>query len=156
MSYTTPVTDRTAADVAAKNTKAYFNVADWTRIYDNTFFINAMLEDVEHSADFTTISTPTITTIPSVTNFNTLIQNIKNVQIVVESFLNSPTGLAVLKTDWAAGAEEQTFNYLHVNSWEQNISILYTFLNNLTMPRKNRSGITTSGSSLTRNNRFRG
>jgi len=35
MSYTTAVKDRTLADIAARNSKAYFNVADWTRIKNN-------------------------------------------------------------------------------------------------------------------------
>lgn len=156
MPYTTPVTDRALSDITGLTTKGYFNVADWTRIYDNVSAINTTLAAVGYSATFTTISTPTITTIPSATNFNTLIQNIKNIQAIVESFLNTPAGLAVLKADWVVGAGEQIFNYLHVNSWEQNILILYTFINTLNKTRSPRSGITTSGVGLTRNNRFRG
>ena len=156
MSYTTPVTDRTAADVAAKNTKAYFNVADWTRIYDNTQLLSTLLAAIGQPSTFTTIGYATVTTIPSVTDFNTLIGNIKNAQAIVEAFLISPTGLAILKSDWTAGVGQPTFNYVHVNSWEQNISILYQFINTLAVLRKPRSGITTSGVGLTRNNRVRG
>ena len=156
MSYTTPVTDRTAADVAAKNTKAYFNVADWTRIYDNTEVLNSLLITLAHPSTFTAIGYPIITTIPSATDFNTLIENIKNAQAIVEAFLISPTGLETLKSDWVAGVGQPTFNYAHVNSWEQNISILYQFIIGLAVLRTPRSGITTSGASLTRNNRFRG
>jgi len=156
MSYTTPVTDRTAADIAAKTSKGYFNVIDWTRIYDNTSVLSSMLAALGVSTTLTTIAYPTVTTIPSVTDFNNLIGNIKNVQAIVEAFLVSPTGLATLKSDWLAGANQPTFNYTHVNSWEQNISILYQFISTLAVLRKPRSGITTSGAGLTRNNRFRG
>lgn len=156
MSYTTPVTDRTLSDITGMTTKGYFNVADWSRIYDNTLVLSTMLAAIGQPSTFTTISTVTTSSIPGVTDFNNLIGNIKNVQSIVEGFLVSPTGLETLKSDWLAGASEPTFNYVHVNSWEQNISILYQFISGLAILRKPRSGISTSGTSLTRNNRFRG
>jgi hypothetical protein len=121
--YITPVVDRDAADIAAQNSKAYFNVADWTRIYGNARLASAlaaiMLDD---AIAFDEIAAPAITDFPDVADFNTLLGNINNMVVAMAAEL--PT-LTEVKDDWQAGASNPSPNYNHANQWEQTIDAIW-------------------------------
>ena len=128
MSYTTAVTDRTAADVAAKNTKAYFNVADWSRIYRNAQLVNSLVEiSVGAPNSFPVITAPTITSVPSLTDFNALLLSIENFRTAsapIEAV--APTAI---KYDWIAGVGQPAPKYTDVNLWESTIDAIWDYLN---------------------------
>ena len=72
--YTTPIYDRTLADVESQTAKAFLNVVDWLRIYNNTEIVNEILNTLLSSTvTFDTVTAPTIATIPTVTQLNTLL-----------------------------------------------------------------------------------
>mgnify|MGYP006375505159 CR=1 FL=1 len=84
MSYTTPVTDRTYADIAARNSRAYFNVADWTRIKGNEQITRNLTEILlSISVSATMISDVTTVTIPTASSINALLTNIENLRLAV-------------------------------------------------------------------------
>ena len=128
MSYTTAVTDRTAADVAAKNTKAYFNVADWSRIYRNAQLVNSLVEiSVGAPNSFPVITAPTITSVPSLTDFNTLLLSIENFRTAsapIEAV--APTAITY---DWIAGVAYPSPKYTDVNLWESTIDAIWIYVN---------------------------
>ena len=129
MSYTTAVTDRTAADVVAKNTKAYFNIADWSRIYRNAELVNSLCEILVEDGplSFPIVSTPTITIIPSITDFNSLLSSVE----VFRTLNSAITAVAptAIKHDWIAGVGEISPKYTDVNLWESTIDAIWTYLN---------------------------
>jgi len=128
MSYTTPITDRSAVDLAAKNSKAYFNVADWTRIYRNAQLVNSLVEiSVGTPNSFPAIGTKTTAAIPLVTDFNSLLLSIENFRTAsapIEAV--APTAI---KNDWIAGAGQPVPKYTDVNLWETTIDAIWTYLN---------------------------
>lgn len=125
MSYVTPITDRTAADIAALNSKAYWNVADWTRVYGNSQLVNSlaaiMLDDV---IAFTLLSTPTTTTIPSVTDFNNFLTNIETVRLAVAGEAISGTTTSI-KDDYVAGVGQEAPDYIDANLWESTLDAIW-------------------------------
>lgn len=127
--YTTPVTDRTAADVTAKNTKAYFNIADWIRIYRNAQIVNSLCEIVVEDGPllFPIVATPTITSIPSITDFNSLLLSIENFR-TLNSLIQAEAPTAI-KHDWIAGVENAAPKYTDVNLWENTINLVWEYLN---------------------------
>lgn len=129
MSYTTPVTDRTAADVVAKNTKAHFNVADWTRIYRNAQLVNSLVEILieDGPLSFPVVSAPAITSIPSVADFDTLLLSIETFR-TTNSLLTAVAPTAI-KHDWIAGVGYPSPKYTDVNLWETTIDAIWTYLN---------------------------
>lgn len=186
MRYTTPITDRTALDVTNKTAKAFFNVADWQRIYNNTQVTKALVDLLlSINITFNTVVTPTILTIPTVTELNTLLANIERIRIA--SNLPSITGLTEITSAWLAGSSVDAPDYLDVNEWEQVLDIVfavigysveyavycgvaavgqprfyqhrfrqYTWVADAVSPvRRARTGIATSASGLTRNNSWR-
>lgn len=125
MTYTPPIYDRTADDVDNKTAKAYLNVADWMRIYSNAQIVNAMVEFLlEINITFDAISTPTITTIPTVTQFNTLLANIERIRVA--ACLPAITGLSEIAADWQAGSSMDAPTYLDVNDWERVLDIIFS------------------------------
>lgn len=186
MKYLEPITDRAALDIANRTAKAFFNASDWERIYGNAEYINVMIETlINVTTPFTTVTHPTMNSIPTVTDFNTLLENLNLMRI--SAGLASVTELAALKADWAAGANEDAPDYLDVNEWEEFIQIImrllgtivsyqiycgvgavgqprfyqhrwrvYPFVQNDPSPtRKARCGIATCGAGLKRNNKYR-
>lgn len=118
MKYTTPITDRTALDVTNKTAKAFFNVADWQRIYNNTQVTKALVDFLlSINITFNTVATPTITTIPTVTELNTLLANIERIRLA--SNLPAITGLTEITSAWLAGSSVDAPDYLDVNEWEK-------------------------------------
>lgn len=131
--YTTPITDRTAADITAKNSKAYFNVADWIRIYRNAQLTSSLVEIFVNAQKlFLTVPTPTISTIPSGIAFNTLLFNIETLRTA------SPTFEAIapneISYNWLSGAGRNAPKYTDVNLWETTIHAIWTYLNGSSYP----------------------
>ena len=155
MAYTTPITDRDAADIAAQNSKAFWNVADFTRVYDNAVAVNAhLLSEFGAVIAFTTISTPTTTTIDTITRLNNFTGNIELMRAwVVANTAFYPAALDTeIIDDWAAGQSEAAPNYINANRWESHLDLMY----NLEQYRRVAvTGIAITNAGLTRNQGFR-
>lgn len=164
MRYTEPIKDRTATDITNKTAKAFFNIADWQRIYNNTQITKALVDFLlSINVTFDTLTTPTITTIPTVAQLNTLLANIERIRLAVEPTV---TGLSIIKDDWEYGFGKESPDYLNVNDWENVLDVIYNTIGAESgytgwMPdsgspvRRARAGVATSGTGLTRNNYFR-
>ena len=164
MRYTEPITDRTQTDVTNKTSKAYFNIADWLRVYNNTQVTKALVDFLlSTSVTFDTLSTPTTETIPTITELNTLLANIERIRLAAEPTV---TGLSEIKDDWVAGAGYPSPDYQNVNDWENVLDVIYNTIgtesgytdwveDSLTPVRRARAGISTSGRGLMYNNGFR-
>ena len=121
--YIEPVVDRTAADILAKNAKAYLNVADWLRIYGNSQQLNSLAVIITGSSiSFITISEPTIASVVDVDDVNSLVANIESVRTLFT--VPESLGLDELKTDWQSGNVSDSPDYEDVNTWELAIMIL--------------------------------
>lgn len=162
MSYTTPIFDRTAADLIARNSKAFFNVADWDRIEDNVIAVrDELIFDFGISIVLTgTTSAPAITSIPDVDDFNRLLENLEQVRQAAESVLPTLTitnGFYEVAHDWVAGVAQNAPDYIDVNHWEEVISIIHTGVLNAEdfTFRFPRTGIAIAGADLNRNNGWR-
>jgi hypothetical protein len=124
MKYITPIYDRTADDVTNKTAKAFFNVADWQRVYNNQQVTKALLDFLlSINIPFNTLTAPSMTTIPTVAELNALLENIE--QIRADSNLPAITGLTAIKTDWAEGSSADSPDYLDVNDWERVLHIIF-------------------------------
>lgn len=123
MKYTIAVTNRNETDILIQSDKAFYNVSDWERLYNNTEYVKTIMEILLHiGIVFNSVTPPTITKIPTVTDFNTLIANINRIR--VDSKLPAIEGLVTLKDDWAAGSKETTPTYIDVNAWEKVVDIM--------------------------------
>lgn len=129
MSYTTAVTDRTLADVQANNSKAYMNVADWTRIYENSKLVSSLAEiELGSAIAFALIDTPTTSTIPTITWLNNLTGNIEALRVAVAG--ESITGTTTpIKDDWEAGVNKDAPDYIDVNLWESTVDVIWSHYN---------------------------
>ena len=186
MRYTEPITDRAQSDIDNLTVKAFFNVADWQRIYNNAQVAKALLDFLfSINITFDTVTEPTIITIPTVTQLNTLLANIDRLRI--ESNLPAITELNEIASDWKEGSGAPSPDYLDANEWEQVIDLifasvgkvpnyyiycgvasvgqirmyqhrwrLYTWIEESLSPvRRARTGIAKTGTGLTWNNGFR-
>lgn len=186
MKYITPVYDRTALDVTNRTAKGFLNVADWQRVYNNAQVTKALVDFLlSISITFDTLTEPTITTIPTVSELNTLLANIDRIRI--NSALPAISGLVEIKDDWTAGSSADTPTYLDVNDWEQVLNVIFTMIGysveyiiycgvattgqprfyqhrwrmfgwvepSATPVRRSRVNVATSGTGLTRTNGFR-
>jgi hypothetical protein len=126
MAYTTPVTDRAQSDIDTPTSKEYFNVSDWTRVHDNAKVTTALAE-IETGAPipFTTQAAPTVTTIPNVVNFNTLLTSIETMRLAVLADIPSLT--TSIKDDWGEGVGVPVFNFEDVNLWEQTLDAAWVY-----------------------------
>lgn len=123
MKYIEPITDRTITDVTNKTAKAYFNIADWIRVYNNAEMTNYLIGWLlEQSITFDTVAVPTISTIPTAASLNTLLENIERIRVTAG--LPIITGLTELKTDWASGSSAESPDYLDANTWELVMDLL--------------------------------
>lgn len=132
MAYTTAVTDRTQADIIAQNSKAYMNVADWTRIYNNADEVNGMfLSVLGESITFDTISVPTTASVFGITELNKLTGNIERMRLWMAT--NMPGAITdaefvEVKDDWDEGHAVQAPNFVNVNRWEKVLDLMYLWL----------------------------
>jgi len=129
MSYTTPVTDRTLADIAARNSKAYMNAADWQRIKNNEQVTRNLAEILlSISVSATTNADVTTASIPTVSTVNALLTNIENLRLAVagESIIGTTTEI---KDDYAAGVSGTSPTWQDVNLWESTLHAIWTYIN---------------------------
>lgn len=125
--YITPIYDRTASDITSQTAKAFFNVADWVRIYGNAEIVNEVINTLlSIGVTFDTVTTPTITTIPTVTQLNTLLANIERIRVA--ACLPEITGLTAITSAWTAGSSADAPTYLDVNEWEQVLDIVFSMI----------------------------
>jgi hypothetical protein len=125
MAYVTAVTDRTAADLVAMNSKAYWNVADWTRVYGNSLLTRYLAEIMlPGSIAFTDLGSPTTATIEVASEFNLFLANIEALRVAVagESIAGTTTPI---KDDYAAGPAVDAPDYLDANLWESTIDAIW-------------------------------
>jgi hypothetical protein len=116
MAWTTPIADRTAADLVARNAKAFFNLADWTRVRNNTTEVRALiLSLLGVSISAASLSTPTTSTVPAAADVNALIGDIETCRETAAL----PLSLApALEHDYVGGPSQIAPDYLDVNDWE--------------------------------------
>ena len=137
MAYTTPITDRGLADITAQNSKAFFNVADWTRVYGNSLEVNTLLATNIYTLSFDTLTTPTTANIPTVSEINTMLSNIERMRlwasIYLSDYITDPLFVEI-KDDWLAGQSNTAPNYINVNSWEKVLDLLNDYLDPFTPP----------------------
>lgn len=147
MAYITPITNRSAADIAAKNNKAYFNVAagitisgvtsvnDWGRVYGNAQYVNTELNTVAGlSTPFTTITAPTTSDSPStmVAKYNTLLANIEATRLAAHW---SGAAIAPITTlVYTAGAGTYAPTYQDINQWETCIDLIKQYADAYVVP----------------------
>jgi hypothetical protein len=121
--YLDPITDRSATDIAAKTAKAFFNVADWARIYGNAQVAKVLIETLNAvEITFTAIAEPTIASMARASAINTLCANIENIR--AGTSLPEIVGIIDLKTDWGTGPTSAAPYYITVNQWEAMIDAL--------------------------------
>lgn len=127
MAYTTPITDRTQADIAARNSKAFFNVVDWIRIYGNSSETNTVLTAALGAmASFVTISAVVNTDIPTVAEINIFLANIERMRYALkDSSVANDVDFIEIKDDYVEGQNKIAPNFINVNSWEKVIDIIY-------------------------------
>lgn len=154
MTYTPGVFDRTIADILARNSKAYLNIADWSRIYDNASYLNGQYAALYGSScgpiPFTAIAVPTYSTQGAAADLNTLLTNIRNLWTVPGLTIS---GVVDIKIDWTGGISSLSPTYVDVNDWERDLDLLYEYIRYAR--RRPRTGVATAGMSLTRQNGFR-
>jgi len=129
MAWVTPITGRVPADLIARNSKAFLNVADWVRIDGNTTEVQGqILSLLGLIVILIDLDAPAITAHPSAGSINDLVENIERVRI--GAALPPAIGLVELKTDWQPGNGAPAPNYTHVNAWERNLDLLHEYLPN--------------------------
>ena len=125
MAYVTPIKDRVLSDATTPTSKGLWNVADWTRVYNNAQLVNSLIIiELGTPVAFTLIALPTITTIPSVTTHNTLLSNIETMRAAMVALIPS---LVIVKYDWVAGNAEDAPDYTDANLWETTIDAIWDY-----------------------------
>jgi len=160
MAYTTPITDRDTADILAQNSKAFLNVSDWTRIYNNAVAVHDLFTALTIWITFNTLALPTTVTVPKKTTFlNLLLANIERMRLWVAT--NAPgeitdSSFVEIKDDWDEGFLAAAPNFTHVNSWEQVLDLMHVEVQTWSNNRYARCGVAPCGAGLTRQNSWRG
>lgn len=127
--YTTPVTDRAASDIVARNSKAFINVADRVRIYHNSYLVSALASvELGTTITFNALTDPTTTSFPTVTEWNTLLANIEAVRLAVAA-LSIPGTSTGIKDDWEAGPGKHAPDYTDANLWESTLDAIWDYYN---------------------------
>lgn len=152
MTWVTLIYDRTSDDVITHTSKGFFNVVDWVRINGNSLHLEALanlLFDVNIS--LTSLTTPTITTIPSVADLNSFIANIETLRTGAAIPLNG--GLVDLSTPYLSGQNVIAPDYIAVNNWESNLQLIKDFViaSAIYMVK---CGVSNAGQNRTWQNRF--
>lgn len=154
MAWVTPITDRTLADLAARNAKAFFNVADWVRIDGNTTEVQAqILSLLGVSVPLADLTPPVMTDVPSVAGINSLVGNVDLLRAA--ACLPAETGIVELDHDYQASIAATAPDYQAVNAWEKDLDLIHSLL-----PRSSsyfvRCGVGRCGQSHLWQARFRG
>ena len=159
MSYTTPIYDRTNADIVNLTSKAYLNLVDWQRIDGNTIYVvGELMTKLGASISQATVATMTKSTIPLFSDVNDLSGNIEAMRtwIVTNYPAEAPSidpNFTEVKDDYISGDAQ---DYIIVNHWEQVVDIAYQWVESLILSRYARTGVAICGAGLTRNNSWRG
>ncbi len=125
-SWVTPITDRSAADILDRTSKAFFNIADWVRINGNTEVVRALVETaLSLSITPHTLTEPTTTVFPSAEDINHLIDNI---DMLREAACLPDSLIVPLKHDWLEGILSDAPDYLDVNDWENDLLVIWSLL----------------------------
>lgn len=153
LSYISSVTNRSLNDIIVRNTRAFFNVADWVRIDNNTRYAREMVLDIKGGIiPRIELNTPTRETKPTAANINALVQNI----IYVQEAADVPSAdYYTLFANYEDGADKPAPDYIAVNSWEKVIEIIVTKYWLLSVVRYLVTGIGITGSDEIRQNWFR-
>jgi hypothetical protein len=136
VAYITPITDRSIADIIDQTSKAYFNIADWERVYNNSRLASSLASIALNTPiAFSGFTLPTITTDPRtmVANINMMTGNIENVRLAVEGE-SIPGTESEIKDDYIAGKGQVTPNYTDVNLWESTIDAIWEHYNGASLP----------------------
>jgi len=132
MAYITPITDRDAADIAAQNSKAYWNAADWERVYNNSRLTRDLTEILLSAPiAFTHLPTVTVATVPygaDFTNFLAFLTNIETLRLAVvgESIPGTSTEI---NDNWIPGRDQDAPDYMDANLWESTIDAIWEYYN---------------------------
>lgn len=123
----TPITDRVASDITNRTAKAFFNVADWLRVYGNSEIVNALTNVyLALSIPFTELTEPTVTTFPTAAEINSLIENIDLCRAA--ACLPSALGVETLDYAYTEGAGGTVPDYTDVNAWEADLALVREYL----------------------------
>lgn len=124
--YTTPVTDRAQSDITNRTSKAFLNTSDWTRIYENSKLVNSLAAVLLNTiiAFNQVLTVPTTTSFPTVTDYDTMLNNIEVLRLAVAAEAIAGTTTEI-KDDYIAGASQETFNYTDVNLWESTLNVIW-------------------------------
>ena len=128
MAWITPITDRTATDIATKTSKAYINVADWSRIFGNMNEVNDLMVGLGMITDITSLIAPDIDTFPWADDILDLQTNIYNLGVELLHENPGVVTLAALTKNFTGGMGGVMPTYIDVNNWESNLLIMYTWL----------------------------
>ena len=133
MAYVTAITDRVLSDITTPTSKGYWNIADWTRVYGNSQLVNSLAAIMlDTPIVFNTLTAPTITTIPSVTDFNTFLANIERLRLAVAGESIVGTGTEI-KDDYTAGTGYESPDYVDANLWESTLDAIWNHYNGPTL-----------------------
>jgi hypothetical protein len=142
-----PVVDRAQSDIDDRTAKGFFNLSDWDRIYDNCKIARDTVQAaLGVSIAFSEIGYPGAQDMPGKTMINALVGNIN----AVSAALGYQYGITRLRT-WADG-NLGSLTFSDINKWEQTLETILTLYSH----RKARVGVASTGSGLTRQNKFRG
>lgn len=124
MKYIPGITDRTELDVSGRTAKAFINVVDWVRIYNNAKIASLIVSFlIDQEIQFDAVETPVITKIPYVADLNKLLGNIERARAAAG--LPAIPGLVEIKDDWLSGSAPATPTYLDANDWEKVIEVIF-------------------------------
>jgi hypothetical protein len=125
--WTDAIYDRTTQDIIDKTSKGYFNIVDYTRIHNNHHAVHHIIEVMRFLLfdEFGHI-VPLITTIPTMDDINTLVQNIQ--QLRGASGLPLSANIKDLKTNWGGGMGESAPDFEIVNDWERNLAFIRSLI----------------------------
>lgn len=137
MSYVTPVTDRSATDIANQTSKAFWNVADFERVYGNSLLVHSLIVIYAGATSliFNQLAMPTITTIPTVADFNTFLANIERArQAFVDDEAVIPGVTTEIKDDYTGGAQGTSPKFTDANLWESTLDAIWEYYDGASLP----------------------
>jgi len=178
--YMDPTYDRTQDDIDNKTAKAYMNVRDWNRIWNNTY---VLIRAIEYYTDTMLLEVlDPINEDPEIEMFEQAVMSdhpffndYRAVYIVAQQINNLYVyatmtyyqyGMPAIWTSFTAGPNGRGLNFDHVNSWELRVHLMYTNLaahfsfsswvpNSVSPVRSPRTFVASAGSDLTNQNYFR-
>lgn len=129
MSYVTPITDRAQSDIDSRTSKGFWNVSDWTRVYGNSYLISSLVNITPgYACAFILLNAPTVTTIPTITDFNNFLTNIETLRNVVYTNEGAPASIATaIKDNYVGGLDGTWPNYADVNYWETVLDAIWNY-----------------------------